>query len=84
VRGVEVSTDGGRSWASASLNEGDGGPWAWRSWTFGWSPVPGRHLLSARASDEAGHVQPDDQAWNRGGFANNARQEVEVICLPDD
>lgn len=84
VNAVEVSTDGGRSWAPAALDEGDGGPWAWRSWTIDWSPSPGRHLLSARATDEAGNVQPDGQAWNRGGFANNAPQEVEVVCLPGE
>ncbi|MGP4024171.1 sulfite oxidase [Actinomadura sp. 3N407] len=84
VRGVEVSTDGGGSWAPATLDEDDGAPWTWRSWTIDWSPTPGRHLLSARASDEAGNVQPDGQAWNRGGFANNAPQEVEVVCLPDE
>ena len=53
--------------------------WAWRSFTFGWTPgSPGRYVLCVRARDEAGNVQPDEPVWNVGGYANNAVQRVAV------
>ena len=36
---VEVSSDGGSSWAPAELeHDGDVGDWAWRGWSFLWQP----------------------------------------------
>jgi DMSO/TMAO reductase YedYZ molybdopterin-dependent catalytic subunit len=85
VTGVEVSTDGGRSWDAADLGPGSDHRWAWRPWTHTWTATPGSHVLSARATDAEGHTQPLDQPWNRGGFANNLVQRVPVLCLdPDD
>ncbi|MGW2619530.1 sulfite oxidase [Streptomyces sp. NPDC001500] len=81
VTSVEVSTDGGRTWDPAGLEPDHGRRWAWRRWTFAWSAAPGAHVLSARARDGAGNTQPLEQAWNRGGFANNAVQRVPVLCL---
>ncbi|MFF7238806.1 sulfite oxidase [Streptomyces collinus] len=85
VTSVEVSTDGGATWRQAELEPDRGHRWAWRRWTLGWFAVPGDHVLSARAHDEAGNTQPLDQPWNRGGFANNTVQRVPVCCPdPDD
>ncbi|GAA5066896.1 DMSO/TMAO reductase YedYZ molybdopterin-dependent catalytic subunit [Thermocatellispora tengchongensis] len=83
VERVEVSVDGGLSWAPAEL-DGDGGthPWAWRRFRFDWTAGPGRHELSARAVTADGTVQPEEEPWNRGGFANNAVQRVPVVCVP--
>ncbi len=79
---VEVSVDDGGSWSPAtSLAPMGAHPWAWRRWTYEWSPTPGRHILAARATTEDGDRQPDDQIWSRGGFSNNASQRVEVWCL---
>ncbi|WP_371483755.1 sulfite oxidase [Kitasatospora sp. NBC_00315] len=81
---VEVSTDDGRSWADAALTPADDRhPWAWRGWQHGWTASPGRHVLGARAHDAAGHTQPLDQPWNRGGFANNLVRRVPVLCVED-
>ncbi|MFD0318946.1 sulfite oxidase [Streptomyces flavalbus] len=77
---VEVSTDGGATWHPADLEPDDGHRWAWRRWTYAWTAVPGEHVLSARARDEAGNEQPLEQPWNRGGFANNLVQRVPVLC----
>ncbi|MFY1690726.1 sulfite oxidase [Plantactinospora sp. WMMB782] len=91
VTSVEVTTDGGLTWAAASLApatpEGqngqdrpdDDGRWAWRSWRYEWPATPGRYTLGARASDASGRTQPVEQPWNRGGFANNLVQRVEVV-----
>jgi hypothetical protein len=43
--------------------------------------MPGRHVLRVRPHDQSGRSQPDDPFWNRGGFANNADQPVEVFVL---
>ncbi|GAA1660404.1 sulfite oxidase [Catellatospora bangladeshensis] len=81
VESVEVSVDGGETWAAAELAPADGHRWAWRRFTYTWDAAPGQHLLTARATDAEGGVQPVDQPWNRGGFANNAVQLVPVACL---
>jgi len=77
VASVEVSADGGSSWAAAEL-EPEEGRWAWRGWSFRWQPEPGAYVLCSRARDEAGNEQPLDPAWNLGGYANNSVQRVPV------
>jgi sulfane dehydrogenase subunit SoxC len=78
VAAVEVSTDGGESWAEAELGEAPASKWAWRGWRFGWDARPGEHVLCCRGRDEAGNGQPTEAAWNVGGYANNAVQRVPV------
>jgi hypothetical protein len=36
-------------------------------------------VLSSRATDAAGNVQPVEQPWNHHGFANNEVQRVPVV-----
>ena len=74
---VEVSADGGSTWAPAELGPEDG-RWAWRGWTYRWHAEPGDHVLCSRARDEAGNEQPLEMPWNLGGYANNAVQTVHV------
>ena len=81
VERVEVSVDGGRSWAAATLDPDEGHRWAWRRWRHEWTAEPGSYVLTARAFAADGETQPTAQAWNRGGFANNAAQEIPVTCL---
>jgi sulfane dehydrogenase subunit SoxC len=86
VTRVEMTTDGGDSWSDAKLDPADGGPdgqWAWRRWQYDWTATPGRYRLSARATDALGRTQPVEQPWNRGGFANNLVQRVEVVVLDE-
>jgi sulfane dehydrogenase subunit SoxC len=78
VVSVEVSDNGGATWAAAEL-ESAGEPWAWRGWSYRWDAQPGEHVLCSRARDEAGNEQPVDPPWNLGGYANNAVQTVRVI-----
>jgi DMSO/TMAO reductase YedYZ molybdopterin-dependent catalytic subunit len=84
VEQVDVSTDGGVTWAQAKLDtDADGaGCWAWRGWTYRWPASEGQHLLTARAIDADGNRQPTSQAWSLGGFANNVVQLVPVTCVP--
>jgi sulfane dehydrogenase subunit SoxC len=81
VVGVEVSDDGGASWAPAELTDDLGSRWAWRGWAYDWSPSPGRYVLCCRARDDTGAVQPLDTVWNLGGYANNAVQRVPVTVV---
>jgi DMSO/TMAO reductase YedYZ molybdopterin-dependent catalytic subunit len=80
VERVEWSADGGRTWAEAELGPAPG-DWAWRSWTCEWTAAAGEHELWCRASDEGGHNQPLEPAWNLGGYANNAVQRVPVTVV---
>jgi DMSO/TMAO reductase YedYZ molybdopterin-dependent catalytic subunit len=75
VERVEVGVDG--AWQDAVL-ELPVGEFAWRGWSFRWTARPGEHVLSCRATDAAGHVQPLDQPWNYQGMGNNLVQSVPV------
>ncbi len=78
VARVEVSVDGGATWADADLEEPPA-RWAWVGWTFPWlADVPGATEICCRATDATGDVQPVDQPWNRQGMANNLVQRVPV------
>jgi DMSO/TMAO reductase YedYZ molybdopterin-dependent catalytic subunit len=78
VTTVEVSTDGGGTWAEAELRPAALGRFAWRGWSFAWDAVPGGWEVCSRARDAAGNVQPLEPPWNVGGYANNAVQRVPV------
>ena len=75
VTGVDVSLTGEGDWHAARLDPPQG-PYEWQDWFFEWEADDvGRHTLRARATDAAGHVQPEVPPWNRLGYGNNA---VEV------
>ena len=52
---------------------------AWRGFEYDWDARPGEHVLTVRAYDESGRVQPIEAPWNRGGFANNSAQRITVL-----
>ncbi|HEV3378873.1 MAG TPA: sulfite oxidase [Thermoleophilaceae bacterium] len=81
IERVEVSTDGGESFAPAVLEEPLGAA-AWRGWRFEWDARPGEHVLCSRASDAAGNTQPLDPPWNLKGYANNAVERIPVTVRP--
>ncbi|ADB59358.1 oxidoreductase molybdopterin binding protein [Haloterrigena turkmenica DSM 5511] len=86
VERVEVSTDGGDTWADAELFGPDYAG-AWRLFRYDWDARPGTHVLCSRATDDQGRRQPmrisnpdawrdaleaDEFPWNEGGYAANA------------
>jgi DMSO/TMAO reductase YedYZ molybdopterin-dependent catalytic subunit len=80
---VEVSSDGGESWAEAELG-GDGGDFAWQSWRYGWDvDRAGDYQLCCRATDAAGNIQPLTAPWNAHGVCNNQVQRVKVVVGQD-
>jgi sulfane dehydrogenase subunit SoxC len=77
IEAVDVSVDGGETWAPAELGE-QPDPAAWRGWTFAWDAAPGEHVLCSRARDAAGNAQPVAADWNVGGYANTSVHRVPV------
>jgi hypothetical protein len=75
---VEVSVDGGETWADAELERDFADPYAWCRWSFRWEATPGDHVLCSRATDEAGDTQPLEPEWNLGGYENNAVQRINL------
>lgn len=74
---VEVSVDGGASWAAAAL-EGPSTPYGFRVFRLPWKAEPGSHTVLSRATDTAGAVQPEQPVWNPGGYLYNAIDRVAV------
>ncbi|MGO9468490.1 MAG: molybdopterin-dependent oxidoreductase [Isosphaeraceae bacterium] len=78
VRCVEVSVDGGSTWAGAVLGD-DLGRYSFRRWRYAWSPAStGAYRLRSRATAGDGQVQPDKEGWNRSGFMRNTVEEMSV------
>jgi DMSO/TMAO reductase YedYZ molybdopterin-dependent catalytic subunit len=82
VERVEASVDCGQTWLPTTLEPAGTHRWAWRRWQAPWTATPGSYVLTARASTADGEQQPLQAEWNRGGFANNAIQQIPVTCLP--
>ncbi|MCC6241634.1 MAG: sulfite oxidase [Gemmatimonadaceae bacterium] len=76
---VEIAVDGGTAWHDATLGVATSAH-AWTPWqhtvTF---PRGGRFVLRVRATDSAGHTQPNDIVWNRLGYGNNAVRQTIVL-----
>lgn len=75
---VEVSTDGGETWNSATLKE-PRSPYSWVLWAYEWTPsTQGRHRLLSRATDGNGQLQ---DAAPRSSYPDGATgyHEIEVI-----
>lgn len=75
IERVEFGVDGG--WLAAELDPAQG-EYAWRRWSCVWNAEPGEHVLSCRAIDAAGNVQPIDPYWNWIGVGNNMAQAIPV------
>jgi DMSO/TMAO reductase YedYZ molybdopterin-dependent catalytic subunit len=76
---VEVSTDGGASWAAARLT-GPVHKFAWRRFEFDavlkQSEV---HTILSRATDDRGATQPVVPRWNPSGYLWNAPDRIDVV-----
>jgi DMSO/TMAO reductase YedYZ molybdopterin-dependent catalytic subunit len=68
VAGVEVSSDGGKTWTPAQL-VGPRAAYSWTMWEYLWEvAVPGRYELLARATSWSGAVQPAAHDPLSGGY----------------
>lgn len=78
---VDVSVDGGTSWQPAVLGASPG-KYSWRTFTSTFTPrSSGKLVVTARARDNLGAVQPDASPWNPGGYLWNGVQNVTLEVL---
>jgi DMSO/TMAO reductase YedYZ molybdopterin-dependent catalytic subunit len=76
---VEVSSDGGRSWAAAEMLDKPR-PFVWRRWQFAWDApdVTGICVLKSRAIDARGNMQPEEHDERFGSYVVDHVVGVEV------
>jgi hypothetical protein len=78
VAKVEVSADGGKTWAAAKLLE-KSVPYCWRLWEYTWAnPAAGKYKLMARATDTRGQSQPLTRDPGRRNYMISHVVPVEV------
>jgi len=77
IAGVELSFDGGATWAAAQL-EGPSTPYGFRVFRYPWKAEPGRYRVACRATDTDGATQPEVPVWNPSGYLYNAWDRVDV------
>ena len=81
VVAVEVTTDGGQTWAKTNFLDPIR-PHAWRRWSYDWKTPdrPGHYILMSRAHDATGASQPDkhdDQRYD--SYVIHHTLPVEVL-----
>lgn len=72
IKGVEVSTDGGKTWKQARLIGPDMGKYAWRQFVLQAELPKGTYRLASRATDDKGNVQPETRGENQSGYNNTS------------
>ncbi|MCC7386561.1 MAG: sulfite oxidase [Deltaproteobacteria bacterium] len=78
IKKVEISIDGGKSWAPAKL-EGKASRYAWQIWRAKVKlDRPGPVRILSRATDDRGDTQPEQPRWNPSGYLYNAVDDVDV------
>lgn len=77
IRKIEVSSDGGRSWADAKLTS-PASEFCWQLWSAEISVTSATKELIARATDSRGEAQPETARWNAKGYLFNAWHHVPV------
>ena len=79
VARVDVSIDGGTTWAAAKLL-GEAVPFCWRLWEHTWTPAVGPAKLLARCTDAKGQAQPEKRDADRRSYMINHLVPVEVTA----
>ena len=78
---VDVSTDGGTTWAAAALGQ-DAGRFAFRPWSFAVGPLPaGNVSVLARAASANGAVQPAKLVFNPAGYHHNVMPSLTLQAV---
>jgi len=77
IKEVQVSTDGGKTWANARLGK-DLGKYAFREWKLPVKLAAGNVELKVRATGNGGETQPDTPRWNPAGYLRNVVETVRV------
>jgi hypothetical protein len=79
---MDVSVDFGATWARAGLSA-PANRYAWQHWRSDVSlPESGYYEIWARATDDAGRMQPPTQpGWNPRGYLNNLQHRIAVFAI---
>jgi len=83
VTRVEVSGDEGKTWAEATLVQGEGeSKWSWKLWEARVAIEKGRgKTVWSRAVDKAGNEQPRHSQWNLRGVCYNGYGEARGLTV---
>ena len=79
IKEVAVSIDGGKSWLPTKLGK-DLGKYSFREWKLPVTLTAGSYELKARATGNAGEVQPMEPLWNPAGYRRNVVETVRVTA----
>jgi len=79
IKEVSVSTNGGTTWASATLGK-DLGKYSFREWRLPVKLSAGAHELKVRATSNGGKTQPMEASWNPAGYLRNVIETVRVTA----
>ena len=80
VTGVEISADGGATWAPVDVLHPRSG-YSWYRWEHHWNPPgPGNYTIMSRATNDKGETQPIEfpNQWDGRGYGNNMVFPFEV------
>jgi len=78
INAVEVSTNGGKTWAAATLGQ-DLGRFAFRTFSYSFSPkARGKQTVMARASNKIGQGQTTELIQNPAGYHHNVVHGVAL------
>jgi len=81
IRAVVVSTDNGKTWQKAILDDGKAGRYAFREFRFRFKPQKhGKQTIMSKAISLDGREQPlaSQIKWNHGGYKYNG---VDVVTV---
>jgi len=79
IRSVEVSTDGGKTWGSATLGQ-DIGRFAFRPRSFDFSTKKGKNSVTVNATNKLGQSQTTELIFNPAGYHNNVMQSITLTA----
>ena len=74
---VEISRDGGKTWVDATLGA-DLGRFAFRAWSFGFTPNAGKQTILARAANKIGQTQTAELIQNPAGYHHNVMHSITL------
>jgi sulfite dehydrogenase (cytochrome) subunit A len=77
IRVVEVSTDGGKTWTTATLGP-ELGKYSFREWQLTTILPAGTHVIKVRAINAIGNSQPSEPLWNPAGYMRNVVETTRV------
>ena len=79
IRTVQVSTDGGKIWGSATLGQ-DLGRFAFRPWSFEFAAKKGKNTVTVNATNKLGQSQTTELIFNPAGYHNNVMQNITLTA----